>query len=409
VQLAVNRNPSPTPGGRPPGGFKASGAQEYSEVVEGGAVSGGGGGKSAMFVVLIIVLSIVGYAAYEMFVNERNPIDAVTAWYGELTGAETEADPGGAMTPAEAAKARAAKARAAKAEAAALAAAAKEASRYNGVAPVAGNPYWALPNKIFGRLPLSRTWTSDEEETFRAGITHRFSYQRWQTVQTIRKMRLSGSDVVLWDAMQDRKLWTRMGAAVGLAELNIEVSLNVIEGLIQDAGSELVADYFERYTRTPNAGQAFMLRQVIRILDEKGRLIALQGIERSQDGYRDLYLAAATRDPGRHVQQWVQKVLSHHPIPPARMAQLLRVVDGAGGADAAAEDPGSKSAGTSPKTAGKGTSNAASGGAPDAGEDVDTMDPEAEYEPTDGDVEFYETDEAEEPEPTDPETFEYSE
>jgi hypothetical protein len=413
VELAVNRSPSPPPGGRPGGGYKASGAQEYSEVVEGGAVAAGGG-KPLMYLLLLVVLTVIGFAAYEFFVNERNPVDTVTAWVDQLAGGGADESEPAPLTPEQKAKAKAAAAKRAKAADEAMAAAAAKAKAAETLAPVVGNPYWALPNKIYGKLPLARLWTSDEEETFRAGITHRFSYQRWQTVQSIRKLRLSGSDVVLWDAMQDRKFWTRMAAAVGLAELNIELSLNVIEGLMTDQRSELVADYFERFTRRPNGGQAFMLRQVVRLLDEKGRLIALQGIARSQDPLRDLYMAAATRDPGRHVQRWIARHLREHPIAPARLDKLLAVVDGRSAAEDVAAEPATATAPTkSGKTVGAAT--------PEPGFVEGEPDPVAEDDPSamefddvggasDGDVEFYETtDDSAVSDTADPETFEYTE
>ena len=147
----------------------------------------------------------------------------------------------------------------------------------------------------------------------------------------VRERRLQGSEAILWEALSEKKYWTRAAAAVGLANFNIQISLQTLEQAIGKERSELVADFFERLINQPTPGEAFVLRQAIRLLDEKGRLVVLRGIARTKDPLRDLYLAAASQDPGQHIQKWLRQTLAAHPIAPGRFNALLTVVKGEAG------------------------------------------------------------------------------
>jgi hypothetical protein len=353
----------------------------FSQLVE--VRTSDGKGKAVLLVLLLLLLAAGGYLAYQMVVNGKDPVEHVKELLRSVGLFEEEPppiatnEPPPPMTdpaPAEPPPPPPAESKV-----------------------VAGNPYWALPNKLLGaKTELGRNWTNEEEENWRAQLAHKYTYQRWQTVMDIRKAMLRGSDALLWDAMQDKKFWTRMYAAVGLAEFNVEVSLNSLEGALASARSELVADFFERFTRSPNHGQAYILRQVVRLLDERGRLVVLHGIDKADDELRNLYVVAATQDPGRRVQAWAQRALKRRPVPAERVADLLAVVDGkvdgdfliGGGAKPGAKAGAGKAAGA-------------------AADDVDG----AEATPNE-DVQFYQ-DDADQPEPApdttaDPDTFEYS-
>lgn len=289
---------------------------EFSGLSEGGGAAASSGRQKMLgLIALGIVLVLAGYAAYLHLVEELDLVEEVMSFVAGEGGGEDEED----FAPMPAPRRKAV-------EKAPAAAATVKAS---GRKTVAGNPYWHLPNAIVGsQPPLERLWTAEEEETWRAGLAHRYSYQRWKTVQDVRQMRLKGSEAILWDALQDKKFWTRGYAAMGLAEIDVPVSLQTLDAALQNARSELIADFFERFTQRCNPGQCYVLRQVIRLLDAKGRLIALQGISRSKDALRDLYLTAATLDPDKRVKQWIKSYLAWRPIAPDRYNQLLDVATG---------------------------------------------------------------------------------
>lgn len=356
--------------------------QEFSELVQIEKTTTGT--HPALYLVLAVLLGVGGFMAYVIFVEERNPIEMVQAL---IEGRSDE--PELAPTPLKLPKPKVA--RNPRTDTRRLPVAAVQPKKK----AVEGNPYWALPNKIVGaNKELGRFWSPEEEETFRAGLAHRYTYQRLKTVQDVRKLHLRGSDVILWDAMQDKKFWTRGFAAIGLAEQNVEVSLSTLEGMLTNARSELRADFFERFIRRPNAGQAYILRQVVRILDEKGRLIVLKGIERTKDPLRDLYMVAATKDPGKSVQRWVRDAMLRRGVGVEKYNELLEVVEG-------------RASGGYLLTGGPAPRRVDSKMSDRVATDEE-LDKELSAFDDDGEVEFYDTTKKADKKP-DPDTFEYEE
>lgn len=366
--------------------------QEFSEIVEVNSARGRGGSRTGVFLMLGILGLVVGWFAYETFVNQGDPVADLTDFIASLTGGEESTE----ITDQPTGKADEDPVAPQAAEATS-----EDPGEPSGSQPLAGNPYWVLPNAILGaKAPMARPWAPEEEETFRAGLAHHYTYQRLKTVMDIRERRLYGSDAVLWDALQDKKFWTRMFAAVGLAEFNVEVSLSTFEGALVGARSELVADFFERFQRQPTAAHLFVLRQVVRLLDEKGRLVVLQGINHSDDKLRDLYMAAATQDPSPRIQRWVAKVLRSRPIAAARATELQAVVDGKVDGDYLVK--GAKA----PKSGSSGPAMAT----PNVATEEELEKELKQFEDSEGDVEFYYDDpSAAVSDSSDPDTFEYDE
>lgn len=272
----------------------------------------------ALALVGVLLLLTFGYAAWEYFVNDNDPVDAIMAYF-------TGDDAAGSQSTATSGQSSGRKKK--RVEQVQPAAPVVASSQQSDAVPA--NPYWELPNRILGGSGADgRIWSNEEEEAFRAGLNNQFTYQQYKAVQDVRQMRLGGSDVILWEALQNKKFWTRMYAAVGLAEFNNEIPLETFEDLIKNARSELIADFLERFQRRPNPGQAYIARQMVKILDEKGRISALKIISRSDDKLRDLYLAAATADPGRYVQRWVRRTLGRRPINPDKYNSLMEIVRG---------------------------------------------------------------------------------
>lgn len=193
---------------------------------------------------------------------------------------------------------------------------------------VDGNPYWALPNAIEGKSPIGPIWTAVQEEEWRSGISHKYPYQRLKTVMDVRKNRRRGAQTILWEALEDKKAWPRLYASIGLAEYNIPLANKVLAKAIGRARPALISGFFERFVAKPNPGQAYIIRQVIRMLDENGRLTCLRAIWNTRDRFRDLYVAAATLDPGPKVREWVRQVLLQRSMPLERFDELVAMARG---------------------------------------------------------------------------------
>lgn len=373
---------------------------EFSQLVAARSVGTDSKGKVAAWVLGFILLAVAGYCAYEMVINERNPIDGAVALVEQHFGDGSAPSPAeGTAQPVKGKKGKKGKKSAggAKIKSAAVASGGGAGKLAGSGSEVSGNPYWTLPNKLLGaKTQLRRTWTAEEEETWRAGLAHKFSYQRWKTVMDVKERRFKGSDAILWDALQDEKFWTRMQAAVGLAEFNVEVSLQSLESVMAKARSELVRDFFERFVKKPSAGSAYVMRQVVRLLDERGRHMALRGIDRSKDELRDLYLIAATQDPAPRIRRWADEALRSRPVKDGKWDELLAVIKGeTDGAYLVAHVKNRAEKAPEGRDNGKLMTE-------------DDLDKElAELESKGGDVEFYDEQPPEALEASDEETFDY--
>ncbi len=262
----------------------------------------------------LLSIGIAAFAGYEYFVTKRDPLTTVLNYF--RTGG------GDFVAPTQPTGGKKPQVR----EAPIVS---KTAPVKNNTAEIPANPYWELPNRIIGaQKPPGRIWSSDEEIAFRSGLNHMFTYQQHKAVMDIRKLKLSGSDAILWESLQNKKFWTRIWAAIGLAEFNNEVSLETLEGVVEKARSELIATFLERLQQNPNPGQVFIARQLVKILDERGRLSALKVIYKSNDKLRDVYLAAATVDPSKKVQRWVRYALGRKPMDPSKYNEMMAIVQG---------------------------------------------------------------------------------
>ncbi len=181
------------------------------------------------------------------------------------------------------------------------------------VASVPGNPYWLLPNQLAVPGP-GRSWTASEEEAWRAGLMHRFTWQRYKTVLDVRRARLAGSEAILWDALEERKLWTRMQAVFGLADFGIPVSLEVVEKAVGNTRPETFTSYLQRFVPKSTESERYVLRHAVRVVDEAARGMILRILDRADDPMRDLYLAAASDDPGLLVQSTVAELTLNRPV-----------------------------------------------------------------------------------------------
>ncbi len=170
------------------------------------------------------------------------------------------------------------------------------------------NPYWTLPNRLEEvAATANRRWTSQEEESFFVGMEHRFQWQRYRTVRDVARARLVGSEVILWAALDQPKFWMRMRAAAALGDFGLETSFDVAEKALGKASDALIHRFLQRFVDNSSEGERYLLRQIIRIVDEPSRLSILQALRRHPDPLRDLYMVAGQYDPSPRIKEWVRR------------------------------------------------------------------------------------------------------
>gem|GEM_PF-6949808 len=353
------------------GGGGAQPVSNYAELVE---ISGrAGSGQMVMIFIAVLALATGGYFAYEYFINGRNPLDGLAGLFGDEMPEAPAAD----------------NAPVAKPEVAVAETPAEPAEAMPDV-PSAYGPYALLPNPLEGRRQASsRTWTAAEEEVWRAGLSHRFNYQRYKTVQDVTAMKLGGSEAILWDALEERKLWTRMRAAMGLADMGIVISTAVVEKALGNARADAVAGYFKRFARYATPGQIYVMREALKVAAPKGRIAILAALNQLEDKYRNIYFAAATQDAAPEVQAFVAAVAQERGIPESAMQEFAQLTESKSRTAA----PGASETGAAGNVD---TEQSAPVDGPEAGDTVDGWDSYAEdtyygEEGAGGEVEYYNT------------------
>ena len=165
--------------------------------------------------------------------------------------------------------------------------------------------YQNLSNGIDSEiLPTGRVISAQEEEIWRSGLTHRFIYQRYKTVEDIINERLSGSEPLLESALLSKKFWTRMRALIGLVNMGAFVSPELVRMAIAGARESLVANYFKRFRRENTAYERYVLRYTLRFVSARTRITILDSLLNNQDRWAAEYLNAAMNDPDPQVAAW---------------------------------------------------------------------------------------------------------
>ena len=303
--------------------------------------------KAMIPLVIIVALAVGGYVAYEVLVNNKSPDEIVPLLYGkgqevialflDKGSKEAGAPPAGGQ---EIVAALPPPVIAAPAPAPLLAepemqidAPLIDAPLIDNLPPVEANeysngqlqdsdsymldnPYLELPNHVPStKLQFARAWSLQEEEVWRSGLTHQFAWQQHKTVQDVIDLRLAGSDTILWEALNNPRLWTRMQALIGLVKFGMNVDRNTVLRALGEERPSLVANYFKRFTVKNNAGERFVMRHALRTVGPRARLHIVKALVVGRDELSDLYLVAATLDKDRPVSRWAEAELKRQNMP----------------------------------------------------------------------------------------------
>lgn len=184
------------------------------------------------------------------------------------------------------------------------------------------NPYLELPNSTpSDKLQFARVWSVQEEEVWRSGLTHQFAWQQHKTVQDVISLRLAGSDAILWEALNNPRLWTRMKALIGLAKFGLKVNSDTVLQALGEERPSLVANYFKRFTVKNSAAERFVMRHALRTVGPRARRHIIKALVVGRDEWSDLYLVAATFDKNRRVSSWAKAELKRQNLPPGKIEE----------------------------------------------------------------------------------------
>ena len=192
---------------------------------------------------------------------------------------------------------------------------------------IADNPYLELPNRFTdNRRPPGRIWSPQEEEVWRSGIVHQFAWQQYKTVQDVITLRLAGSEAILWEALNNPRLWTRMKAVVGLVRFGANVDSQTVLRALGEERPSLVANYFKRFTVRSDSSQRFVMRYAVRTVGPRARLQIIRTLAAGREEVNKLYLVAATIDHDPRVSRWAEAELQRQQLPPQDIERYRKQV-----------------------------------------------------------------------------------
>ncbi len=206
------------------------------------------------------------------------------------------------------------------------------------------SPYDNLPNSIDLPPAEGAILSSEQDDRWRRGLEHSFSYQRFKAVQDARQSKTKGSEAILNDALAQPKFWTRMEGLLGLAELGQEIGAEDFRRAIGDARPSLVANYVRRFNSRSDEAGFHVLRGAMHAAPSEAKLVILNKLAQHRGPINDLYLIAGTQDPIAEVKALADSVLQKQAASEELMARFQRLASGE-------EKPPQKSAAQEPKAA----------------------------------------------------------
>jgi len=187
------------------------------------------------------------------------------------------------------------------------------------------DPYRVIINEIdkdaLGALNKARRPMSViEQDGWRAGVDHKFQYQHYRAVEEMRAYRAAGSEDILRRALDDSSLWVRMTAAFALVESGVPLMASEIEKAVgRQERRNLLNGYFQRFTRSNNLAERYVLKFALPLVPEAARVDILKALVNGGDPDAELFVIAGSFDPSRRVRAWATNWLARHP------SALLRI------------------------------------------------------------------------------------
>lgn len=181
------------------------------------------------------------------------------------------------------------------------------------VKEIPGNPYWKLPNPVATMGAAPAPMTTQQVESWRGGLMHPFSYQRYKSVAEMRAKKMDGSAAIFYEALAQPKFWTRMEALLGIAEQGIPIDTDSMHAAVGDARPDLVRNYFRRFRKNYTDATAHVLRQALRVVDAKSRFLILTQLAMHRSELNDMYLIAGLNDIDPRTKAFAQQTLSVQP------------------------------------------------------------------------------------------------
>ena len=94
---------------------------------------------------------------------------------------------------------------------------------------------------------------------------------------------MKGSEILLYESLDQPKLWIRMEALIGLAELGVKYGINTAQRAVSEARLSLQKNYFKRYQENLSIPERYTLTQLLKISQAPVRVQILANLLQNRD------------------------------------------------------------------------------------------------------------------------------
>ena len=169
-------------------------------------------------------------------------------------------------------------------------------------------PYQNITKSIAPKS-LGPLWSVIQEELWRKKIESPSSWQRYNTVWQIRAARREGSEAILFQALKDKKFWTRSRAAIALADFGFEIEEQDLHSIFQKTHPDLIGNFFKRFFLRATPGAKYLMKAALNIVSPRARLSILKTLRFHKDDHNEneIIFFAARFDPDTNIRLWASQ------------------------------------------------------------------------------------------------------
>ena len=138
---------------------------------------------------------------------------------------------------------------------------------------------------------------------------------------------MKGSEILLFESLDQPKLWLRMEALIGLAEFGVKYGINTAQRAVSEARLSLQKNYFKRYQENLSIPERYTLTQLLKISQAPVRVQILANLLQNRDVESHLFVQAARFDQDPLVKNWFQKNVGQSSLLPGSLDGYRKAVE----------------------------------------------------------------------------------
>ena len=190
------------------------------------------------------------------------------------------------------------------------------------------NPYFFVENTLnMGNFKKDMLFLPPTlEHEWRQDLQHRYFNKRLNAIREIRRLRMKGSEILLFESLDQPKLWLRMEALIGLAEFGVKYGINTAQRAVSEA-IIFTKKLLQKVPRKLIYSERYTLTQLLKISQAPVRVQILANLLQNRDVESHLFVQAARFDQDPLVKNWFQKNVGQSSLLPGSLDGYRKAVE----------------------------------------------------------------------------------